>query len=223
LSGPAAELYRASAELFVAELLRFRDGPACLTTMLGRLPRYYNWQLAFLDGFRGHFDRALDIEKWWALGTVSSPEQEAAPKLSMGLSWDDLNHAFLTTTAGTAAGIGPSGGASATLQTIIRDWPRVQQRQALSSKIQELSLLRARLSPELALLVQEYCQAVDIYLRNPPRSGPLTLFGAKPGLSSEAKDTLQRLDALDARRAALRPPQTALSASELTAPPALRP
>ena len=38
LSGDAAQIYRASAEMFLGELLRFRDGPTCLAAMLARLP-----------------------------------------------------------------------------------------------------------------------------------------------------------------------------------------
>src|SRR5260221_309389 len=65
LSGEAGDVYRASAQLFVHELLRFQDGRACLRTMLDGLPQHYNWQFAFLQGFKSHFQRLQDAEKWW--------------------------------------------------------------------------------------------------------------------------------------------------------------
>ena len=56
------------------------------------------------------------------------------------------------------------------------------------------------------MLVQEYCEAIEIYLQNPHWSGSLKLFGAGSGLSSVAQDTIERLDALDVRRLGLRQP-----------------
>jgi hypothetical protein len=220
LSGPAAELYGASAQLFVCELLRLRDGRACLTAMLARLQRYYNWQLAFLDAFSSHFERALDVEKWWALGCVQSPEKELVRKLpTEGTTWYDLEQALLTTRPD-----GPGTGSSSvstnvTLQTIIREWDRVEQFHTLSGKVQELDLLRPRLSPDLALLVQEYCQAIGIYLQNPHWSRPRAVLGAKTRLSPAAQEALQRLDVLDARREALRPAKTPLATADVTASP----
>jgi hypothetical protein len=207
LSGPGTELYRASAQLFVGELLRLRDGRACIAAMLSRLPRYYNWQLTFLDAFSAHFERLLDVEKWWALCCVQSPERELARRVPGEATWDDLDQALLAQPQLRAAGDASSGSVQVTLQAIIREWPRVQQRQALSAKIQDLGLLRPRLSPDLTVLVNEYCQAIDVYLQSPYWSKPPTSIGKKAALSSVAQEALQRLDALDARRGALRPVQ----------------
>jgi hypothetical protein len=220
LSGPATELYRTSAQLFVGELLRFRDGRACLTAMLARLPRYHNWQLAFLEAFHSHFERLLDVEKWWALCCVQSPAKELAPTLpAEGPTWYDLDQALLTT-APDGPGTGSSSGRTdVALQTIIREWDRVEQFHTLSGKVQELGLLRPRLSPDLALLVQEYCQAIGIYLQTPHWNRMRTVLGPKARLSPAAQDALERLDALDARREALRPAKTPLTAGDVTASP----
>jgi hypothetical protein len=212
LSGSAAELYRTSAQLFLGELLRLRDGRACLATTLQRLPRHLNWQLAFLDGFSSHFERLIDVEKWWALCCVQSPEKELVRKLPTEGTWDDLEQALLTLPQARAAGSAASPAEAANLQTIIRDWARVEQRQVLSAKRQELDLLRTRLSPDLALLAEEYCKAIEIYLQSPYWSRPSTLMGKKTGMGSLADETLQRLDSLDARRGALRPAATPLTA-----------
>jgi hypothetical protein len=225
LSGPAAELYRTSAQLFVGELLHLRDGRACLTAMLAGLPRYHNWQLAFLEAFRSHFERSLDVEKWWALCCcVQSAAKEFVPKVPIeGPTWYDLDQALLTT-APDGPGMGSSSGhTEVTLQTIIREWDRVEQFHTLSGKVQELGLLRPRLSPDLALLVQEYCQAVGIYLQTPHWNRMRTVLGPKARLSPAAQDALERLDALDARREALRPAKAPVTAGDVTAAPGANP
>src|SRR5208283_4016996 len=71
LAGDDGGAYRASAQLFVNELLALKNGPAHLRAMLETLPKFYNWQLAFQTAFRENFPRPLDVEKWWAVQVVS--------------------------------------------------------------------------------------------------------------------------------------------------------
>jgi len=219
----AAEVYRASAQLFVGELLCLTDGRACLSAMLTRLPQYHNWQLAFLDAFRSHFERPLDVEKWWALCCVQSPERGLARNRPAEGSWNDLDQALRTPAPARTGATTQAARADVSLQTIIREWDRVQQTQVLPSKLRELDLLRSRASPDLAVLVQEYRQVLEAYLQNQHWTRPRTLFGTRPSLSSVAGETLQRLDALDARREALRPAKEPLAAGEVTAQPAPAP
>ena len=76
------------------------------------------------------------------------------------------------------------------------------------------------LAPDLAVLAQEYCQVIEVYLQNQTWTRPITLLGGRPDLSQVAVETLQRLDALDARREALRPPKApAGQATSNPAPP----
>src|SRR6185295_14162134 len=49
LSGNAAGVYNSSAQLFLSQLLRVKNGPGSLQAMLGKLPDFLNWQLAFMD------------------------------------------------------------------------------------------------------------------------------------------------------------------------------
>ena len=44
LAGDDSGAYRASAQLFVNELLALKNGPAHLRAMLETLPKFYNWQ-----------------------------------------------------------------------------------------------------------------------------------------------------------------------------------
>lgn len=65
--GEAAALYESCAHLFVRELLHLRAGPDCLCAMLALLPEHLNWQTSFLRAFSPHFQRMLDVEKWWSV------------------------------------------------------------------------------------------------------------------------------------------------------------
>ncbi len=220
LSGPAADLYRGSAQLFVGELLRLPDGRACLAGMLARLPQYHNWQLAFLEAFRSHFERPLDVEKWWALCCAPAPDRAEVQNRTTDGSWSGLDQA-LRTPAPVRPGTTPQPErVEVSLQTIVREWDRAPQTEALSRKLQELDLLRPQLSRDLAVLVQEYCQVLEVYLQNQNRTKPMTFFGRRPGLSHVAMETLQRLDALDARRETLRPPKAPAAAVQTTSNPA---
>ncbi|MGH8022536.1 MAG: hypothetical protein ACRED1_03065, partial [Limisphaerales bacterium] len=61
-SGEDGGAYRASAQLFVDELLALRGGPEKLRATLDALPRYYNWQTAFFSAFHQNFSTPLDVE-----------------------------------------------------------------------------------------------------------------------------------------------------------------
>jgi hypothetical protein len=205
IAGEAAESYRASAQLFVGELLRLPEGRPSLRAMLTTLPQYYNWQFAFLHAFHSHFDQPLDVEKWWALCLAPSTGRDVAHVWSAVESWQKLDQVIRSAAPARGGMAGPTLPAQVTLQTIIREWDRTHQTQALTSKLRELAVLRSRVAPDLAVLVQEYSQALEMYLRNHSRTGPLPRFGKRADLSRIAEDTVQRLDALDARREELRP------------------
>ena len=131
-SGETGELYRCSAQLFLDELLRLKDGKACLRAMIAGLPRRLNWQLAFLDAFHSHFQRALDVEKWWALQSLhftgrdvlaqTWPFEESRRKL------DEALHAEVEVRVG--AGETPIY-STVKLQSIIREWDPARQTQAI--------------------------------------------------------------------------------------------
>jgi hypothetical protein len=85
------------------------------------------------------------------------------------------------------------------LQTIIRGWSRTQQLQALKKKLWELEILRLRLSRDFIPLLDEYRQVLQTYYRKRNdilREGPIP--------DKIIKETLERLDALDGRRADMR-------------------
>ena len=219
LAGDAAEIYRGSAQLFIGELSRLRDGHTCLRTLLAQLPHYHNWQFAFLRAFQSHFEQLVDVEKWWALCVAQSAGQDFAPAWPAEESWQKLDQT-IRSSARVRAGMAEP---DVTLQTIIREWNRLEQNQALTSKVRELALLRSRVVPELVVLVQEYGQALEAYLQNRYRTSPIPRLGRKASPSHIVEETLQRLDALDARREALRPAPAPVAAGQVPDQPAPAP
>lgn len=222
LSGDAGDLYSGSAQLFVGELLRMPDGRANLRAMLDRLPQYLNWQFAFLEAFRVHFGRALDVEKWWALSRAQVNARDPTQTWPLEESWQKLDqsiHFAIQVRTGTNE---LPLHASVSLQTIIREWDPMRQTPALQGVLRDLELLGLRMAPELIGLVQDYHGVIATYLQQRDRSGAVLPFVRKASRRRAAEAAVQQLDALDARRQALRPapkPIDAASPAETPATP----
>lgn len=104
------------------------------------------------------------------------------------------------------------------LATIIRDWERTRQTPALEEMLRELGLARQRVPQNYVGLVDEYRQLIAGYLEMRekirlvfPSAQPTT-----PTLKGLLRETLKQLDALDARRQALRPEFTPMPPSTET-------
>jgi hypothetical protein len=224
LAGDAGRLiYRGSAQLFVGELLRLRDGRACLRTMLARLPQHYNWQFAFLDAFHNHFERPLDVEKWWALSLTQAGVRYTAQVWPLAESWQKLDQAIHAAVQVRIRTNELPLHAEISLQTMIREWDPMRQTQALNNALRELGLLRLRIAQEYVGLVQDYCQAIETYLQQRDRSASNFSSTKRAGRKRAVELAIQQLDALDARRTALRPGATPTPASPSPALPAPAP
>jgi hypothetical protein len=222
LSGEVDDLYRGSAQLFVGELLRLPNGRGCLQAMLAQLPQHYNWQFAFLSAFSAFFERPLDVEKWWALSVAQVTGRDIAPPWTLEESWQKLTqtiHAAVQVRFGTNE---LPLHADITLQTVIREWDAVRQAQALNHTLRELALLRLRLAQEFVGLVQDYYQAIETYLQQRDHTGSF-LSAKNAGRRRAVEAAIQQLDALDARREALRPGQKPVADGQSLALPAPAP
>jgi len=223
LSDPNAGVYEGSAQLFVHELLRLKDGRGCMREMLARLPENLNWQTAFLDAFNAHFQRLIDVDKWWALNVVHFtglewmtgwPPQELLRQLDVSLaspvqvrrSPDQLP--------------APS---ELKLQQVVAEWELAAQTPLLLEKINHLQALRLRAeaAPELAALVDDYRLALETYLQERRKIGTGSARHLeRPSLRLIVNETLHRLDELDARRESLRPDGHTVPTPDLTTAPA---
>lgn len=225
-TGDSASGYRASAQLFVVELLRLRNGPACFRALLQELPRHYNWQTAFLKAFQSHFERLLDVEKWWVVQVVYFTGRDLAHTWSAVESWRKLD-AALRVTAQVRADTNtlPEATTELPLQTVIQDWDFVRQTSALRAKIRQLELLRQRVAPELLSLADAYRRVMAVYLEQRDKAGVvLAQRGvARPSHRQLIRDTVRQLNELDGQLAHFQPQDPSPSSPSEDAPPILPP
>jgi hypothetical protein len=210
LTGPAGEVYRSSAQLFVDQLLHLKNGPACFCAMLNDLPNRLNWQFAFLNGFRPHFQNLLDVEKWWALQLVHFTGRDLMQAWTPEESWKKLDEIVRSPVEVRSQRGELPLHTEVSLQKIIREWDLVRQTQMLERKLQELNLLRIRVAQDLVMLVDDYRGVLGNYLQRRGTSGRLLPLGQAAGPISDrlTQETIKQLDALDTRRLALRPGQS---------------
>jgi hypothetical protein len=201
VSGADGGAYRASAKLFVSSLLGLKDGPAQLRVMLQKLPRFYNWQIAFQDAFREDFPSPLDVEKWWALQVVDFSARNAGPQWTPAASRDRLDEILSVPVEMRAASNDLPSHAEISLQDAIRNFDPDQQEPILQARLRDLELTQFRMAAPLDALAGGYRRAIKDYLdgENPPaqRLGRHTL---PPSQKNGADETVKKLDALDAQR-----------------------
>lgn len=203
LDGPAGAGYRNSAYFFVNELAQLPNGRACLRNMLVLLPRHYNWQFAFLQAFRGYFQRPLDVEKWWTLHLEQFTGRELGETWSPDESWVKLDDMVRSAVQVRTSTNQMPLHAEVKLQTVLREWDRPHQEMALRNKLAELRMLRLRLAPELVPLADQYCRVLSDYLQTSDKGG--FFLRRKAARRHAIEEAVRRLDELDARRSQLRP------------------
>lgn len=202
------DAYRASAQLFVTELLRLPESASCFRALLHELPRHLNWQTAFLKAFRPHFERQLDVDKWWSLQTASFAGRDLAHTWSVAESWPRLTGAVrLPAQIRTAADQFPPASGSISLQEVIRKWDFARQTATLRSQLQQLESARRHMAPELLSVLEDYQRVLSRYLQERERIGLSLRWGrlGRPALQELVADTVKQLDVLDARLNAFQP------------------
>ena len=205
-TGEGSDAFRASAQLFVDQLLRLPDGPACVRAMLDGLSRRYNWQFAFFEGFDAQFKKPLDVEKWWALQVVQFTGRDLRQTWTIEESWSKLDEILR---APVGVRVRPNElplRTEVTLQTILREWDQASQGQILQKKLQDLDALRMHVAQEMIAVVDNYRLVINTYLekRDAPRTFSfLTRRKAVPDRVTRA--AIQQLDALDATFQAMQP------------------
>ena len=206
LSGADGGVYRASAQLFVNELLALKNGPAHLRAMLETLPKFYNWQMAFHSAFHENFPQPLDVEKWWAVQVVSFVARDPGPAWTPAVSRGQLDEILSVPVEMRTASNALPTHAEISLQAVIRNFDRARQVAILQSKLRALELAQLRMAPPLAVLTDEYRRALADYLDPAKRARPAQNLGKHTpvvSLQPTAAGTLKKLDALDARRRAI--------------------
>jgi len=196
LFGDDGGIYRASAQLFVSEILRSKNGTANLRAMLESLPQFYNWQTAFQKAFREKFSSPLDVEKWWALRVVSFVARDPGSMWTPATSREKLDEILSASVEFRSLSNNLPTHAEVSLQAVIRNFDSARQTEILQTKLRDLGLAQLRVSPQFAALTDSYRRAVADYLGQDGKPATPNRRVKKTG----ANDTLKKLDALDAQR-----------------------
>jgi hypothetical protein len=202
VSGADGGVYRASAQLFVSELLKLKDGPAHLRAMLQTSPRYYNWQTAFQNAFRADFAQPLDVEKWWALRAMDFVARNPGPTWTPAVSREKLDQILSVAVDFRTASNALPVHAQVSLQAVIRNFDSARQTAIFQTKLRDLELAQLRVARPLVALTAGYRTAIANYLGQDSRRPPAP-FGKYPLVvpaKASAQDTLEKLDALDVQR-----------------------
>jgi hypothetical protein len=206
LAGVDGGVYRASAQLFVKSLLGLKNGPMHLRALIASLPEFYNWQTAFQSAFQANFRRPLDLEKWWAVQTVSFLARDPGPAWTPGVSRDKLKEILrVPVELRTASNTLPAH-AEISFQAVLRNFDRSQQAAILQPKLRDLELSQLRMAPPFAALADGYRRTLADYLEAGKRARPAAPLGKHPPArppKPTVAGTVKKLDALDERRRAV--------------------
>jgi len=207
LSGDAVQAYRGSAQLFVHRLLHLKDGRGCLRAMLADLPRHMNWQISLLNAFHAHFASQLELEKWWALQLVNFTGRDPSNIWPSDESWNKLDEIVRSSVQVRTGTNEMPMHSEVSLQTIVKEWDFLRQSEALQVKIRQLLLLRYQVSQDLAGLVDKYRVTLESYLKERNKTGSFRALhgGPRTIVDRVAQETINQLNALDARREEMRP------------------
>ena len=200
LSGTDGGVYRASAQLFVNELLDLKNGPAHLRTTLQSLPHFYNWQTAFQSAFSADFPRPLDLEKWWALQVVSFAARDPGSRWTPAVGREKLDEILSVPVEMRTASNALPTRARISLQAVIRSFDSERQTAILQTKLRDFELAQLRMAPQLAVLTAEYRLALADYLGQNKPAAPAWNKHEAVSSRTSARETLKKLDALDAQR-----------------------
>jgi hypothetical protein len=202
VSGPGWEIYQSSSQLFLDRLLLLKDGRAKMRMMLGSLPYYLNWQTAFLKAFEQDFPSMLEVEKWWAVNLANFTGRDQWQAWPTQTSLDKLNKILRYPAQLRLNTNDLPAHSEMSLQSVIRDQDFPRQRILLSRTLNQLDVLRSRISTELVPLLDEYRHVLDVYLQSRAQDG-LTLEHRGQHATSQkllAQEAVRKLNALDLQR-----------------------
>jgi hypothetical protein len=202
LSGADGGVYRASAQLFVCDLLGLNNGAERIRVMLQSLPQFYNWQLAFRAAFQVRFPSPLDMEKWWALQSVDFVSRDAGPQWSPEVSREKLDEMLAVPMDFRSASNNLPLRAEISLQMAINNVEPQRQAAILQERVRELDLAQLQMAPQFAVMNDQYRRVLEDYLNENPQASVSRWIKHPPARPGQRK-TIERLDALDATRRAM--------------------
>ena len=203
VDGADGGVYQASAQLFVSELLRLKDGSAKLRDLLVRLPRGLNWQTAFFSAFQENFRRPLEVEKWWSLRVIAFAGNDPGPRWNVAASRTRLTELLTVPVEFRSSSNSLPTRTEISLQAAIRNLDAAQKSAVLRVKLRDLELAKFRLAPPFAKLADGYRSALADFV-DEKKPLPAASVAGKHAVAlrrnDPIEDILKRLDALDIQR-----------------------
>jgi hypothetical protein len=192
--------FHLSSHALLLELQRLRGGEQSLGRFVRLLPRYQNWQFAFLHSFQSHFPSLLDAEKWWAITSLHLDGKGVHKNWTLSESLRRLDEAIVLRVEKHAGADEEVRREEMDLPTLLTTIDYERQKTMLARVISGLFGLELRAEPRVARLVGDYRATLEKYVAD--RSGinrittrqrqPRTAL--RPELVIEA--TLEQLEAL---------------------------
>ena len=191
--------YRASATLFVHELLREDRGRKAIREFIRDAHRSLNWQTTFLAVSAGQFRSLLDVEKWWAVASGEVVGRGPSQFWPADRVISEL--AVIMTETADLPATNRTGTVRRTLplREVIQTWDFPAQRPVLRRKVSQLHLLLLHTPPEWAGLVGESNRVLDEYLTAREAGGkdPVARMELETRLTLLVRNTVRRLGQLD--------------------------
>jgi hypothetical protein len=207
LTGRGAEVYGACSHLFLSRLQQLPRGRERLRKMVELLPARHNWQFALFDAFAPHFEKMLDVEKWWSLQVVHFTGRELGQWWPVDESCGKIREALQVPVKIHESATGLPTQGQVTLQTALRQWKTEDQRRLIQQKARELEMLRLRVAPELSPLVEDYRLILKAWLDDNTRGMVVLGLGRRAAQARAAAYTAHQLDILDQRLREMTPQQ----------------
>jgi hypothetical protein len=202
MSGADGGAYYASAQLFVAELLALKNGPGQMRSLLATLPGCLNWQTAFFQAYAAEFKRPLDVEKWWALRTIIFAQRDPGPRWTVTTSVARLQDLLLVPVDFRGDSNALPTLAAIPLQNALEKLGPDEREQVIRTKMRDIALAEIRMAPPFGQLAEAYRMALADFLgdlRKTQTTGA-NKHGALPSVGASVRETIGRLNFLDARR-----------------------
>ncbi len=193
-----AQTFTRSSHAFVLELLQLKDGGRCLGRTIQLLPRFENWQFAFLSGFQPHFPSLLDAEKWWAINSLLMGGRGAFEKWTFTESLRRLDHVLALPVERRTGSEGEGSREEMSVRAIITSMSFEAQKSMLTRTISRLFALELRAAPHLARLITDYRTTLERYVADRDEARRKDAERSRPSRREEVvvEVTVRRLDSL---------------------------
>ncbi|MCS1410114.1 MAG: hypothetical protein M2R45_03303 [Verrucomicrobia subdivision 3 bacterium] len=214
LQGSKQQVFVLSAHFFFRQLTSLRAGKASLIQFISSLSSHLNWQQAFFPSFNQHFERMLDLEKWWSVALTDLTHLTPISSWPLAKSM-----AYLQRILTPAALVGQRRDTIAkhttfSLQEVISQWDYADQKPTLEQVMNRLRVLGIYADQRLSIIILEYQKILSDYIAKrdkagyePSRRGQVRL---RPDLL--IRTAQRKLDRLDTQWKALVPDTTDLPA-----------